>query len=118
MTDPADPRIPPDGPDVPLYPIREELIHEYVTAQRADLLISLFNSIKVQRDRAETSATIYQTECHRLAARLAGQTPVEAHKITTSVSRQLRGTAKPMPAKPPTIEKPRPAVDLDKALDI
>lgn len=53
----------------PLYPISETLISEYVTQGRADLLLSLFNSIKSQRDRAERVAVIYQQRIAQLEAR-------------------------------------------------
>ena len=55
----------------PLYPISETLIAEYVAQGRADLLLSLFNSIKSQRDRAERMCAIYQSRIFQLEKREA-----------------------------------------------
>jgi hypothetical protein len=99
----SEPCVETHAPD--FYPIREELIADYVAAGRTDLLLSLFNWMKSARDRAERVATIYQQELHRLRER-----EQQHGTIATPVSRPKAAASKPTSPAPPE------TIDLDELL--
>ena len=92
-----------------LYPIREELIYDYVRLNRADLLVSLLNTFKSQRDRAERMRDIYEARVRELEAKLRAD---DTTMITRPTIRRVRAEGPAEVAQKSSLPVPDLAIDI------
>ncbi len=96
--------------------LNEALIQQYVDNRRADLLITLFQSLKDSRDRAEFEVRAHLHTIKRLSESFKSITePNTGTPVGQRAAPTVKATAR-TPTKPPT--KPNPISTSSLAVDI
>ena len=101
-----------EPPSENLYPIREELVADYVRLNRADLLVSLLNTFKSQRDRAERMRDIYEARVRELEAKLRADDTTMITRPTLRAKRAEGPAEIAQRSSSPEPKKPDLAIDI------